>query len=309
MSTNEPRSPSSTAAPSLAGVGLGLRWELLGEVLAASPSDLEPIAFFEVSPENFVRRGGYFPHALEAVAERFELSTHGLSMSIGGVDPLDADYLDEMARFARRFGQAEKAGGWHSDHLCFSSHGGASLHELLPIPFDAASAARVSERVREARSRMGCALAIENVSHYLEPRPGEWSEADFVAEVLERSDAALLLDVNNLDVNAENHGIDPIAYLDRLPLERVVEIHIAGPERWDAVGLVIDTHGAPVRPSALTLLSHVLERTGPLPVLLERDNAVPPLAELVAELRAIRAVYDEAVRRYRARSRPGSTPP
>jgi uncharacterized protein (UPF0276 family) len=279
----------------LSGVGLGLRWESLDEVLGADEATLERVRFFEVSPENYMRRGGYFPRALGQIAEKHRLVSHGLSMSLGGVDPFDDDYFAELRAFLERHG-----GAWHSDHLCFSSHGGAALHDLLPVPFTAETERRVAARVREASDRLGRRMAVENISYYAVLGAPEHDEPDWLAALLDRADCGLLLDVNNLDVNAENHGFDPIAWLERIPLERVVEIHVAGPEPH-ASGVLLDTHGAPVRPSALELLRWVVERTGPVPVLLERDNQVPPLAELVAELATIDEVYQAALTTRRAR--------
>lgn len=279
----------------LSGVGLGLRWESLDEVLGADEATLERVRFLEVSPENYMRRGGYFPRALAQVAEKHRLVTHGLSMSLGGVDPFDEAYFAELRAFVARHG-----GAWHSDHLCFSSHGGAALHDLLPVPFTAETERRIAARVREASDRLGRRMAVENISYYAVLGAPERDEPDWLAALLDRADCGLLLDVNNLDVNAENHGFDPIAWLERIPLERVVEIHVAGPEPH-ASGVLLDTHGAPVRPSALELLRWVVERTGPVPVLLERDNQVPPLAELVAEVAAIDEVYVAALATRRAR--------
>ncbi|MBI4951535.1 MAG: DUF692 domain-containing protein [Myxococcales bacterium] len=281
----------------LEGVGLGLRWEFLHEVLGAAPGALDAIRFFEVAPENYMRRGGYFPHALATVAERHPVTTHGLTLSLGGADPLDADYLAELRRFLGRFGA-----GWHSDHLCFSGAGGGVLHDLLPVAFTTSAAKRVAARVREASERLGLPVAVENISYYTTLGGDPRDEPAFIAEVLERADCGLLLDLNNLDVNAENHGFDARAWLSGIPLERVVEIHVAGPERWsDArAELLVDTHGAPVRPPVYELLSRVISRTGPVPVLLERDNNVPPLAELLDEVAAIDRVYRSAIAKWRA---------
>ncbi len=285
----------------LAGVGLGLRWELLDEVLAADAETLAPIGFFEISPENYMRRGGSIPRALARVAEVRPLVTHGLMMSLGGIDPFDEAYFRELRTFVDRFGGAADRGAWHSDHLCFSSHGGVALHDLLPLPFDRPTARRVAARLREASQRLERTIAIENVSYYLQPGQADLTEAEFLAEVVEASGCRILLDLNNLDVNAHNHGIDALAWLDAIPLERVVEIHVAGPEPWDASGLLVDTHGAPVRPSVFALLEHVVERIGPRPVLLERDHHVPPLGELLDEVRALGTTLARATARWASR--------
>ncbi|MFW5739133.1 MAG: DUF692 domain-containing protein [Myxococcota bacterium] len=274
------------------GVGLGLRWSFLSEVLEGAADGA--VSFFEVSPENYMRRGGYFPEALERVADKHPIITHGLMMSIGSTDTYDDRYFEELRRFLSRFG-----GPWHSDHLTFSGLDGAMLHDLLPIPFTKKMACHVADRIREAQDRLGRPMAIENISYYLELGSSEMPEPEFIREVLERADCGLLLDVNNLDVNAKNHGFDARAWLDQIPLERVVEVHVAGPEPWDD-GLLLDTHGSPVRDDVHDLLAYAVERMGPRPVLLERDNNIPPLAELLEEVRVVDRTYQAAVARYRA---------
>ncbi|MEB2313133.1 MAG: DUF692 domain-containing protein [Sorangiineae bacterium] len=267
------------------GLGLGLRWEFLEEVLEGPPLDL---AFFEVSPENYMRRGGYFPAALEQIAARYPIVTHGLTMSLGAIDPPEASYLRELRRELERLGSP-----WHSDHLCFSTAGERVLHELLPLKFCRENARRVADRVRAVEDALGRPMAFENISYYAHPGRAEMSEAEFLVEVLERSQAGLLLDVNNAYVNGLNHGYDPRELIAALPLERVVELHVAGHTRLPS-GLVLDTHGAPVADPVYELLEWTLERTGPRPVLLERDHAIPPLTELLAEVERLTVIYERA---------------
>ncbi len=272
------------------GVGLGLRWAFLSDVIEGAAEGA--VKFFEVSPENYMRRGGYFPEALERVAERHPLITHGLMMSIGSTDPYDQRYFEELRSFVSRFG-----GAWHSDHLTFSGLDGAMLHDLFPLPLTRKMAHHVADRIREAQDRLGKPMAVENISYYLELGHSEMTEPEFIREVIERADCGLLLDVNNVDVNAKNHGFDAKAWIDDIPLERVVEIHVAGPEEWDQ-GLLLDTHGSPVRSDVYELLAHALERSGPRPVLLERDNNIPPLSELLEEVRMVDETYQAAMKRY-----------
>ncbi len=262
----------------LCGVGLGLRWDFLEDVLDAAELD---VAFFEVSPENYMRRGGYYPAALERVRERYPIVTHGLTMSLGAIDPPAASYLDELARETQRLGTP-----WHSDHLCFSTAGTRVMHELLPLKFCNENVVRVADRVRNVRDRLGLPMAIENISWYAHPGRPELDEAEFIGEILERADCGLLLDVNNAWVNGQNHGFDPKKFISALPLERVIQIHVAGHTRSQS-GLIVDTHGAPVIDPVVALLEWTLERTGPVPVLLERDNFVPPLSELLAEVETL----------------------
>jgi hypothetical protein len=288
-----------TSAP-VEGVGLGLRWEFLDELVARSTSgEALPIDFLEISPENYMSRGGRQTASLASLAPRFPLLTHGLTMSVGGVDPLDETYLRELAAFVRDAGSP-----WHSDHLCFGAVDGRALHDLLPVPFKQGSVGRVADRIRHARDVLGVPLAIENVSYYWHPGRAEMGEAEFLARVCEAADCGLMLDVNNAYVNSVNFGFDVDAWMAAAPLERVVQIHVAGHE-WFAVderglgeprppgeagAMIVDTHGADVPDPVLALLGRVLARTGPVPIVLERDQNVPDLDGLIAELEAIRRI-------------------
>jgi uncharacterized protein len=285
------------------GVGLGLRWEFLDEFVERTLA-LEqegrgrlPVDFVEVSPENYMRRGGRYPAELEWIAARYPVVTHGLTMSLGGTDPLDAAYLRDLAATVRSVESP-----WHSDHLCFSVAGGRMLHDLLPIPFKQESVGRIADRIRRARDTLGVPLAVENVSFYWHPGRAEMSEAEFLARVCDAADCGLMLDVNNAYVNSLNFGFDVDAWMRDAPLDRVVQVHVAGHE-WFAVdergigerqaphapgAIVIDTHGADVPDPVMALLDRVVARAGPVPVLLERDQNVPPLADLLEEVERIR---------------------
>jgi hypothetical protein len=286
----------------ITGVGLGLRWQFLDEVLASldDPASIAPVEFFEIAPENYMRRGGYFPAKLAQVAGRFPLLSHGLVMSLGGTDPLDGAYLAELRRFLDRFDLPH-----HSDHLCFCGAGGVQTHDLLPLPFTREAARHVAQRIAAARDFLGRPLSIENITYYLVPGEREMDEADFLNEVLELADCGLLLDVNNAYVNALNHGdYEPTEFLSRLPLSRVTSIHAAGHER--DLGMVIDTHGAAVPDPVHALVEWVIARTGPLPVVIERDHKIPPFEDLLAEAARVRAAYDRGLAAYAARSSEGA---
>ncbi|MFZ6179713.1 DUF692 family multinuclear iron-containing protein [Nannocystis pusilla] len=280
------------------GIGLGLRWAFLDEALAA-PVD-PALAFFEISPENYMRRGGYFPAALATIGERRPLLTHGLMLNVGAATGLDDAYLAELRAFLDALGVAE-----HTDHLCWTGRDGVCLHDLLPLPFSRRAARQVADQIRRAQDALARPLALENISYYAAAGapPGAdrgaalaGRELEFLHEVLERADAGLLLDVNNVVVNAINHGFDADAFVADLPLDRVVRLHVAGGEvRPHLGGLVIDTHGAPVPPAVRALMGRVVARLGPLPVLYERDHNIPGYAELVAEVRELAAIYDAAL--------------
>jgi uncharacterized protein (UPF0276 family) len=274
------------------GVGLGLRWAFIDEVAEGhTPASLR---FFEVSPENYMRRGGAIPRALHTVAERHPILTHGLMMNVGGTTELDPSYLRELRGFLQHMGVA-----WHSDHLCWSGSDGAILHDLLPLPHDAQAVQRCVEQIQRIEDALGLPFAVENISYYLVPAGG-MSEVELIGQVLERADCGLLLDVNNVQVNADNHGFDAVAFIDALPLSRVVQLHVAGGERRPKLdGLVIDTHGTDVSPRVQALMARVVERIGPVPVIYERDHDIPALAELGRQVAALQEVYDAALARHR----------
>jgi uncharacterized protein len=250
---------------------------------------LPPLDFLEVAPENYIERGGYHSDALEYLASHYPVVTHGLSMSLGGVDPLDAAYLHEIGRFI-----ASVQSPWHSDHLSFGTDGGRVLHDLLPIAFTAAGVRRLVARIAEAQDRCGVPLAVENISFYLPPEPDEMGEAEFIARVCDGAGCGLLLDVNNLYVNATNFHLDVDAWLRTVPLDRVRQLHVAGHEWFDeelrpavmsdSRALIVDTHGADVPDPVLSLFDRVIRLVGPVPVVLERDHAIPPLPTLLAEV-------------------------
>ncbi|HSO32708.1 MAG TPA: DUF692 domain-containing protein [Labilithrix sp.] len=288
----------------VSGVGLGLRWEFVDELLETKPH----LDFVEISPENYMGRGGHYDEALDRASELYPIVTHGLTMSIGGTDPLRQDYLAGLRAFIARVKSP-----WHSDHLCFSTHGGVVLHDLLPIPFKKEEVGRVADRIKRAQDAIGKPMAVENVSFYLHPGKREMSEAEFLSQVCEAADCGLMLDVNNAYVNATNFGFDVDAWMRNAPLDRVVQMHVAGhdwfAERTWEIGpvpetaparadkLIIDTHGSDCCDDVLALLERTLRRTGPVPVLLERDQAIPPLDVLLGEVAKIKALWERATAR------------
>ncbi len=269
----------------LHGIGLGFRIDMAADFLAQLPSDVK---FVEVHPENYAKRGGLYRRNLHEVRDRSPLLTHGLTMCFGHTDPFDREFLAELKSFLR-----EVDAPWHSDHLCFGGADGAFVHDLLPLPFHEEAVQTVSDRIRQAQDALDVEIAFENVSYYAPQGEDGLDEARFCVEVLERTGAKIMLDVNNVFVNSRNFGFDPRSWIDMIPPERVVQMHVAGHlVRPD--GLRIDTHGESVCDEVYDLLEYTLRRTGPKPVLLERDNNVPPLQELIDEVQRLSVVYARA---------------
>ncbi|MFZ5657904.1 MAG: DUF692 domain-containing protein [Pseudomonadota bacterium] len=261
-------------------VGLGLRRALLGPLRAAPAGRFD---FLEAAPENWIGIGGALGEAFEDLASRHPLACHGLSLSLGGPAPLDETFLLKLRRFLDRYRCP-----LYSEHLSACSDTQGQLYDLLPLPFTAASVRHVAERIRHVQDVLGRRIAIENISYYATlPAPDAMPEADFVNAVLEQADCDLLLDVNNIVVNATNHGYDAQAFLEALPGERIACIHVAG-HHDEADDLKIDTHGTPVSDPVWALLERAYALFGPRPTLLERDFDLPPLEDLLAEVDGIR---------------------
>ena len=261
------------------GFGLGLRYSFAEEVVS---SKADAVSWFEIAPENWMGRGGFFKRVLGEVRERFPLVCHGLSLSIGSPDEVNLGFLKRVKGFMDEF--------WieaYSEHLSFSSLGGDYLHDLFPLPFTEDMVRHVSKKVVQVQEFMERPLILENISYYYVPLK-DMEEWEFINAVLEESGALLLLDVNNVYVNSVNHGYDAYLFIDRIPLDKVAYIHIAGHERAERI--LIDTHGDRVKEEVMDLLSYVLSKKQDIPVLLERDNNVPPYRELLEELREIREV-------------------
>ena len=275
----QPKS-ESIERPSL-GYGLGLRPEHYEAVLAERPA----LDWFEATSENYMVPGGRPLHYLEQVRARYPVVLHGVSLSIGGCDPLDERYLDDLARLAARIEPA-----WISDHLCWTGFAGHNLHDLLPLPYTEEAVAHVVSRVHRVQERLARRIALENVSSYAEFRHSEMTEWEFLAEVAERADCLILLDVNNVWVSSVNHGFDPRRYVDALPAARVQQIHLAGPS--EAGALLVDTHDHPVRDPVWELYAHAIRRLGPTATMIERDDRIPALDALIAELGEARRIAE-----------------
>jgi uncharacterized protein (UPF0276 family) len=267
------------------GVGLGLRRPHL-ELVARMEGHGVP--FWETCPENVVGDGGRQHRLACEILDRDAVLTHGLTISVGGFDAWDEDYLYDLAEFLLRTETP-----WHSEHLCFTSVDANCLHELLPLPFTREAVRHTIARARDLQSRLPVPLLLENITYYAELGAAEMDEADFITAVLEGADVGWLLDVNNVYVNALNFGFDPKEWLSRMPLERVAQLHIAGHKKFG--DLTIDTHGADVIDPVIDLMQWTLARLGrPVPVVLERDNHIPDFELLLAERGRIQLAYDSA---------------
>jgi len=261
------------------GFGLGLRPVHYQDVLDGAPA----VDWFEVITENYLVGGGRPLYFLDAVRERYPVVMHGVSLSIGSTAPLDLDYIGRVRALAARC-EPE----WISDHLCWTGVGGTNLHDLMPLPYTEEALAHLAPRVARVQDLLKRVLVLENVSSYVSYTSSALSEWEFLTELTRRTGCRLLLDVNNVYVSSRNHGFDARAFLDGLPVEAVQQFHLAG--HLDLGTHVIDTHDAPVREEVWDLYAHALKRYGPVSTLLERDDKIPPLAELVAELDQARAV-------------------
>ncbi len=269
------------------GVGVGLRFGFLDDLLARE-DEVPAIRWLECHPENYMRRGGAFPAALERCRARWPFATHGLSMSLGGIDPLSEPYVRTLSRFLRTIESP-----WHSDHLCFSTAHGMTTHDLLPLPMNDETVHHLAARIRQAQDRIGVPLAVENVSAYVIPSTSTLDEGEFVRAVCDEADCLLMLDVNNVYVNAQNHGLNARDIIGRMPLERVVQIHVAG-HYYEEPDFILDTHSEPLCEGVFELLAWTLERTGKVPVLLERDDDFPPFEVLYAELERLDRIHRAA---------------
>ncbi|WP_313275011.1 DUF692 domain-containing protein [Stenotrophomonas sp.] len=273
----------SARGPAPASAGLGLRRSLLAELQQAPAGAFD---FLECAPDNWIGVGGALGEALHTLSRRHPLSCHGLSLSLGGPAPLDVAFLEQTRRFLDQHQVA-----LYSEHLSWCSDQ-AQLYELLPLPFTAEAVQHVAARIRQAQDILGRRIAVENASYYAVPA-ADMDEASFINAVLDEADCDLLLDVNNVYVNAINHAYDPRDFLARLPSRRIASYHVAG-HHDETDDLKIDTHGMPVKSDVWALLADTYAMHGVRPTLLERDFNFPPLAELLDEVGRIRQLQQAA---------------
>lgn len=261
------------------GYGLGLRTDHFETVLRSNPA----VDWFEIISENFMVEGGKPLYYLDQIKERYPLVMHGVSLSIGSCDPLDMDYMRELKKLAQRVNPA-----WISDHLCWTGLGGHNLHDLMPLPYNMPAARHVIERVSRVQDFLGRQILLENVSSYLDYEKSDMTEWEFITEVSEGADCLLLLDINNIYVSAFNHDFDAMEFINGVPLNRVQQFHLAGHE--DNGDYIIDTHDHPVIDPVWALYAKAVERFGPVSTMIERDDNIPPLEDLIAELDVARTI-------------------
>jgi len=266
------------------GFGLGLRPEHYRDFAQGGPA----VDWLEILTENYLVPGGKPLDYLDRIRARYPVAMHGVSLSIAG-ESLDPEYLKQLEALARRVQPA-----WISDHLCWTGVGGRNLHDLLPIPFTIEALHHVAGRVGRVQDRLRRPLVLENVSSYVRMAEDEMTEWEFLRELVRRSGCELLLDVNNVYVNAVNHRFDARAFIDALPPQAIRQIHLAG--HTDNGDHLVDTHDSPVCEAVWELYEHAVARFGPVPTMIERDDAIPPLAELVSELDIARRRAERALR-------------
>jgi uncharacterized protein len=269
------------------GIGIGLRTVHYAHILEHAPD----VAWFEILSENYMQTEGRPLDFLDQISERYPIAMHGVSLSIGTTDPLHRDFVGELRALRDRTGAR-----WVSDHLCWTGSAGRNTHDLLPLPYTEEALDHVVERVRIAQDILGSPIALENPSTYVEFTSSTISEWEFLAEVSQRADCAILLDVNNIFVSAYNHGFDPKAYLDAIPFDRVVQLHVGGHTNHGTH--IVDTHIGPVIDPVWQLLgdAHARAGEGGVSILLEWDAEIPSFEETHAEALRAKAFIEEVVR-------------
>jgi len=252
--------------------GIGLRSPHYQEILSSRPCT----GWFEAHSENYFGGGGQPLYYLERIRDQYPLSLHGVGLSLGSADPLNREHLRKLKSLVMRFEP-----GLVSEHLSWGAIAGRHLNDLLPLPYTEEVLNVVCAHVRETQDFLGRQILVENISAYLQFQHSTMAEADFIAELVSETGCGMLLDVNNLYVNAVNHGMDALAYLRRIPGGAIKEIHLAGFDSAD--DLLIDTHGKRVAEPVWELYRHALAHFGPVPTLIEWDTDIPALAVLLEE--------------------------
>lgn len=266
------------------GFGLGLRTEHYETILAEKPA----IDWFEIITENYLVPGGKPHYYLEKISQDYPLVMHGVSLSIGSKDALDWDYLKQVKQLAQKI-EAK----WISDHLCWTGLHGKNTHDLLPLPYTEEAITHIANRIHQVQDYLGQRILLENVSSYINYQQSTMSEWEFFKAICEQADCLILLDLNNIYVSAINHQFDPLAYLKAMPKERVQQIHLAG--HSDMQDYIIDTHDHDIADPVWDLYMSALQRFGCVSTMIERDDNIPPLNDLLAELSIAKKIAEASL--------------
>lgn len=261
------------------GFGLGLRSEHYLDLIECEHN----VDWLEILSENYMIAGGKPLYYLDKVAERYPLVMHGVSLSIGSVDPLNQDYLQNLKKLTQRVKPK-----WISDHLCWTGTQGINLHDLMPLPYTEEALAHLVARIAQVQDFLGQRILLENVSSYLTYQHSTISEWEFLRAVAQQADCLILLDINNIHVSAHNHGFDPFTYLAAMPANRIQQIHLAG--HLNKGDYSIDTHDHEIIDSVWNLYAESVKRFGHISTMIERDDDIPPLNTLLTELQKARDI-------------------
>jgi len=261
------------------GFGLGLRSEHYLDFIDKD----QPVDWLEILSENYMIAGGKPLYYLDKICERYPVVMHGVSLSIGSVDPLNKTYLNNLKTLAQRVKPK-----WISDHLCWTGTQGINLHDLMPLPYTEEALQHLTTRINKVQDFLGQRILLENVSSYLSYQHSTISEWEFLSAVAKQADCLILLDINNIHVSAHNHSFDPLTYLEALPAARIQQIHLAG--HLNKGDYSIDTHDHEIIESVWNLYAESLRRFGPVSTMIERDDDIPPLDTLLDELQKARDV-------------------
>ncbi len=263
------------------GFGLGLRPDYYEEILTQKPN----LDWFEILTENYMVPGGKPLYYLDQIRAHYPIVMHGVSLSLGSTDPLDREYLKQLKELMVRVEPV-----WISDHLCWTGVNGINAHDLLPVPYTRETVNHIVSRIQQVQDFLGRPILIENVSSYLTYKQSEMSEWEFILEIVKQAGCYILLDVNNVYVSSVNHQFNPMDYIFAMPAERVAQIHLAGHSNHG--NYIIDTHDAPVVQPVWDLYAATLQHLGPISSMIERDDNMPPFAELLAEINQARRIAE-----------------
>lgn len=275
--------PSLSKLPFL-GFGLGLRPNYYEEILNNTPD----VDWFEILSENYMIPGGRPLYYLDKIREHYPLVMHGVSLSLGSADPLEKEYLQELAKLVQRIEPK-----WVSDHLCWTGVQGLNAHDLLPIPYTKEAIQHLVSRIQQVQEFLARPILIENVSSYLTYNQSEMNEWDFIGEIVRQAGCYILLDVNNVYVSSVNHQFNPLDYIHAMPASRVGQIHLAGHSNHG--NYIIDTHDAPIIQEVWDLYAATLAHLGPISTMIERDDNMPPFIELLTELKQAKTIAKQVL--------------